>query len=74
VVNGFFTVTWLLAPRVDEQFWPAWNMLLVAVPLGLHATAVVATWPPRAPADSTGSREATTDGKVVEHDPGGLEV
>jgi hypothetical protein len=33
VVNGFFTVTWLLAPRVDEQFWPAWIMLLLAVPL-----------------------------------------
>jgi len=50
VVNGFFTVTWLLAPRVDEQFWPAWVMLLLAVPLGLHATVVVATRPSRGPA------------------------
>ena len=34
VVNGFFTVTWLLAPDVpgvDEQFWPAWIMLLLAI-------------------------------------------
>ena len=46
VVSGFFTVIWLLAPDVpgvDEQFWPAWIMLLLAVPLGLHATVVVAT-------------------------------
>jgi uncharacterized membrane protein HdeD (DUF308 family) len=50
VVNGFFTVTWLLAPRVDEQFWPAWVMLLLAVPLGLHASVVVATRPSRGPA------------------------
>jgi class 3 adenylate cyclase len=49
VVNGFFTVTWLLAPRVDEQFWPAWVMLLLAVPLGLHASVVVATRPFRGP-------------------------
>jgi class 3 adenylate cyclase len=46
MVNGFFTVTWLLAPDVpgvDERFWPAWIMLLLAVPLGLHATVVSAT-------------------------------
>jgi class 3 adenylate cyclase len=52
VINVFFTVTWLLAPDVpgaDEGFWPAWIMLLLAVPLGLHATAVVATRRPREP-------------------------
>jgi hypothetical protein len=43
VVNGFFTVTWLLAPRVDEQFWPAWIMLLLAVPL---ACTPPPWWPP----------------------------
>jgi class 3 adenylate cyclase len=50
VVNGFFTVTWLLAPDgpgADQRFWPAWGMLLLAVPLGLHATVVVATRPRR---------------------------
>jgi Adenylate and Guanylate cyclase catalytic domain len=32
VVNGFFTVIWLLAPDVPGQgFWPAWTMLLLAV-------------------------------------------
>ena len=37
VMNGFFTVTWLLAPDVpgvDEQFWPAWIMLLLATKAG----------------------------------------
>ncbi len=48
VVNGFFVVTWLLAPvvpGVQEQFWPAWIMLLLGVPLGLHAAVVLATRP-----------------------------
>ena len=49
VVNGFFTVVWLLAlavPGVREQFWPRWIMLL-GVPLGLHAVGVLATRPSR---------------------------
>jgi len=55
VVNGFLVVVWLLAPEpttvrglppgVQDQFWPAWSMLLLAVPLGLHATIVLATRP-----------------------------
>jgi class 3 adenylate cyclase len=62
VVNGFFVVTWLLAPpapRAPDQFWPAWTMLLLAVPLGLHAAVVLATRPtghagrPRPDATST---------------------
>jgi class 3 adenylate cyclase len=55
VVNGFLVVVWLLAPEptiaqgaapgLQDQFWPAWSMLLLAVPLGLHATIVLATRP-----------------------------
>jgi class 3 adenylate cyclase len=55
VVNGFAVVVWLLAPAptiargaapgLQDQFWPGWTMLLLAVPLGLHATIVLATRP-----------------------------
>jgi class 3 adenylate cyclase len=55
VVNGFLVVVWLLAPEPtfaqgvapgsQDQFWPAWSMLVLAVPLGLHATIVLATRP-----------------------------
>ncbi|HEV2824351.1 MAG TPA: 2TM domain-containing protein [Actinomycetota bacterium] len=58
-INGFMVVTWLLSPDpataqgvppgVQQQFWPAWTMLLLAVPLGLHATVVLATRPARRP-------------------------
>jgi class 3 adenylate cyclase len=57
VVNGFFVVVWLLAPRssatsgaatgVGDRFWPAWVMLLLVIPLGLHASIVLATRPSR---------------------------
>jgi class 3 adenylate cyclase len=57
VVNGFFVVVWLLAPRssatsgaatgVGDRFWPAWVMLLLLIPLGLHASIVLATRPSR---------------------------
>jgi class 3 adenylate cyclase len=57
VVNGFLVVVWLLAPDppavpgvnagLQEEFWPGWTLLLLAVPLGLHATIVLATWPSR---------------------------
>jgi class 3 adenylate cyclase len=58
VVNGFLVVVWLLSPdpatlqgvptqripaELRGQFWPAWSMLLLAVPLGLHASIVLAT-------------------------------
>ncbi len=52
IVSGFFVVTWLLSPPppgVQEQFWPAWIMLLLALPLGLHATVVLATRPTGGP-------------------------
>jgi class 3 adenylate cyclase len=68
VVNGFFTVTWLLAPDVpgvDEQFWPAWIMLLLAVPLGLHATVVVATRSSRRPAVQQPARTGRTLATVL---------
>ncbi|HVD15460.1 MAG TPA: adenylate/guanylate cyclase domain-containing protein [Actinomycetota bacterium] len=58
VVNGFALVVWLLAPdppavqgvdpRLQDQFWPGWTLLLLGVPLGLHATIVLATRPSRA--------------------------
>jgi class 3 adenylate cyclase len=57
VVNAFFVVVWLLAPRssatsgaatgVGDRFWPAWVMLLLVIPLGLHASIVLATRPSR---------------------------
>src|SRR5215218_859239 len=60
VVNGFLVVVWLLSPDpttlqglpvgVGGQFWPAWGMLVLAVPLGLHASIVLATRPSRGPA------------------------
>jgi class 3 adenylate cyclase len=53
VVNGFLLVVWLLSPDppplqglpagLRGQFWPAWVMLLLAIPLGLHASVVLAT-------------------------------
>jgi class 3 adenylate cyclase len=59
VVNLFFVVVWLLSPDpstvqglspgVRDQFWPAWTMLILAVPLGLHASIVLATRPSRRP-------------------------
>jgi class 3 adenylate cyclase len=55
MVSGFLVVVWLLAPEptfaqgaalgLQDQFWPAWPMVLLAVPLGLHATIVLATRP-----------------------------
>ena len=58
IVNGFFVVVWLLTPHpsgvpgiptgAGDQFWPAWGMLLLAIPLGLHASIVLATRPSRA--------------------------
>jgi class 3 adenylate cyclase len=57
VANAFLSVVWLLSPDpatvpglspvVPDQFWPAWTMLLLAVPLGLHASIVLATRPSR---------------------------
>jgi len=35
-------------PRLQDQFWPGWTLLLLGVPLGLHATIVLATRPSRA--------------------------
>ena len=64
LVNGFLVVVWLLSPdpatverlpikglpaAIRGQFWPAWSMLLLAVPLGLHAVIVLATQPSRNP-------------------------
>jgi class 3 adenylate cyclase len=50
VVSGFFLATWLLersraSPRVSVDFWPGWVMLLLAVPLGIHASIVLARRP-----------------------------
>jgi hypothetical protein len=60
VVNVAFVVVWLLAPdpatvqglppAARDQFWPGWTMLLLGIPLGLHATVVLATRPSREPA------------------------
>ena len=64
VVNLFFVVVWLLSPDpptvqglppgVQDQFWPAWTMLILVVPLGLHASIVLATRPSRRPAAPAG--------------------
>jgi class 3 adenylate cyclase len=47
VVSGFFLATWLLersraSPQVSVEFWPGWVMLVLAVPLGIHASIVLA--------------------------------
>ena len=57
LVNGFALVVWLLAPDpptvagvdpgLQDQFWPGWTLLVLGVPLGLHATIVLATRPSR---------------------------
>jgi class 3 adenylate cyclase len=73
VVNGFLVVVWLLSPDpttlqglpvgVGGQFWPAWGMLLLAVPLGLHASIVLATRPSRGPA----APQAPAAGRQADH-------
>jgi len=57
VANGFFIAIWLLAPAVpgvQEQFWPKWIMLLLGVPLGLHAVGILAARPSRGAASAPG--------------------
>jgi class 3 adenylate cyclase len=68
VVSGFFVVTWLLAPAapgVADQFWPGWVMLLLGVPLGLHAAIVLAR---RAPGEAPASRRPEA-GRAASTDP-----
>jgi class 3 adenylate cyclase len=52
VVSGFFVVTWLLsrnASPVPQEFWPGWIMLLLGIPLGIHAAFVLAARPRQQP-------------------------
>jgi class 3 adenylate cyclase len=49
LVGMLATGVWLLSRQYDTNFWPGWLMLLLLIPLGLHA-AVVLTASPRAAA------------------------
>jgi class 3 adenylate cyclase len=47
VASGFMVAVWLLersraSPQVSAEFWPGWVMLVLAVPLGIHASIVAA--------------------------------
>ena len=50
LVSLLATGIWLLSRRYDTNFWPGFIMLLLLIPLGLHA-AVVLSGPARAPAE-----------------------
>lgn len=51
VVSGFLLATWLLersrsaSLRPSTEFWPGWTMLLLGIPLGIHATIALAVRP-----------------------------
>jgi len=50
LVGVLTTGVWLLAERsqgVDTAFWPGWIMLLLLIPLGLHAAIVYSARPAR---------------------------
>jgi class 3 adenylate cyclase len=52
LVGLLATSTWWLAERsqgLDTPFWPGWLMLLLLVPLALHAAVVYAVGPARRP-------------------------
>jgi class 3 adenylate cyclase len=53
---------WLLTRGYDTNFWPGFIMLLLLIPLGLHA-AVVLSAPARAPAAPTPPAQAAGDGE-----------
>jgi class 3 adenylate cyclase len=48
VVNGLLVAIWWLSERsrsIGSEFWPGWLMLLLGIPLALHAAAVFAARP-----------------------------
>jgi class 3 adenylate cyclase len=52
VVGGLVIAVWWLAEGsrgMQTEFWPAWLMLLLAIPLGLHAAVVLTSRPAREP-------------------------
>jgi class 3 adenylate cyclase len=51
-VSGFLVVVWWLSEAsqgLETPFWPGWLMLLLAIPLALHAAAVFASRPSAEP-------------------------
>jgi class 3 adenylate cyclase len=62
LVSLLATGIWLLSRRYDTNFWPGFIMLLLLIPLGLHA-AVVLSGPARAPAAPTPPAQAAGDGE-----------
>ena len=47
IVGGFMLAVWFLersrlSAQQQPDFWPGWVMLLLGVPLGIHATIVLA--------------------------------
>jgi hypothetical protein len=59
LVSLLATGVWLLSRGYDTNFWPGFVMLLLLIPLGLHA-AVVLSGPARAP---TPPPQAAGDGE-----------
>jgi class 3 adenylate cyclase len=62
LVSVLATGVWLLSERtqgIDSVFWPGFIMLLLLIPLGLHAT-IVLTAPARQPTDAP-ARAAPSD-------------
>ena len=65
LVSLLATGVWLLSERsqgVDTAFWPGFIMLLLLIPLGLHA-AIVLTAPARAPSAPTPPAPAADQGE-----------
>ena len=65
LVSLLATGVWLLSERsqgVDTAFWPGFIMLLLLIPLGLHA-AIVLTAPARAPSARTPPAPAADQGE-----------
>jgi class 3 adenylate cyclase len=62
LVSLLATGVWLLTRQYDTNFWPGFIMLLLLIPLGLHA-AVVLSAPARGPAAPTPPPQAAGDGE-----------
>jgi class 3 adenylate cyclase len=62
LVGLLSTATWWLSEAsqgMDTPFWPGWIMLLLLIPLALHAAAVYAAGPPRRPPEPPPAPGAT---------------
>jgi class 3 adenylate cyclase len=72
LVSGYFVVTWALSlggpaeareATREAGFWPGWIMLLLAVPLAIHALVVLDRRPPPGDRGSAAGSFAAADGR-----------